>query len=851
MEHSYFELFEKSKTHRLTEEEKHYTFPYPLDDFQEEGMYRIHHEENILVTAHTGSGKTTFALYAIAQAFARKQKVVYTSPIKSLSNQKYAEFKKIYGAENVGILTGDIKMNPNATCVIMTTEVLRNMLYKTDEESQAYLQQLGLVIFDEVHYINDKDRGKVWEEVIILLPKHVLLIMLSATIEGAPEFAQWVGKIKERNTVLIPTSHRVVPLQHYLYDYQKGMEYQAFRNQRREKQKEARKNGILTEEEEQEQDDSELFEFPWKLVMSSSNEMVPVEMIRKEYKKHSTLEILQNVVTSLHYLKKTPALFFVFSRKECEYLAKQVTINLVDHNTRRSIIDTFHHYMHPYKTIYEKLPQYDEIYNLIQCGVAYHHSGMIPILKEIVEVLFGLGYIKILFATETFAVGVNMPTKTVLFPSLKKYDNEGLRYLNHAEYMQMSVRAGRLGLDKVGNVILLPCMDLPSDAEWKDILSGKSPRVSSKFVPTYQFVLKNLYQEEEKEGKLSEREEYPESSSDSKNRKEIQHASRQLQSFLKNTYFMDAHEKTAIEKMRSIQRLQEQYQQEEALLPKVSNEDLASYQKIQEKLSGSMLGVGFFVSLKPKDKIKLERELDTLRKKYSNPSLEERIQKYNTWQTLGREMKKIEEDVKCTSTFLFQNILHMKALMKDHGYLDGSEHLTKRGLIGMHINECNELLFAYMLERYMEDPSITFAEWIGLFSLFIEGKEERRELSELHISPQMRQIIQELENEAIHLANEELQYEIYIGTKYELNYEFVEVLYEWAQGHSYESILQHHSIFDGNFVKAVLRVQNIVEDVKNICKMTENYVLLQRFENSEVALLRDIAQINSLYIKMV
>ncbi len=826
----YFLTFNKNDLHKVPDEEKHFQFPYPLDDFQEEGMYRIHNNENILVTAHTGSGKTTFALYGIQQALAKKQKVVYTSPIKSLSNQKYAEFKKLFGVDNVGILTGDIKMNPGASCMIMTTEVLRNMLYKNDIESIEYINSIGVVIFDEVHYINDKDRGKVWEEVIILLPKSIVLIMLSATINGAEEFAQWVGKIKEKNTMLIPTSHRVVPLQHYLFDYEKATKYQEFRSDRKKRIKAALKQremgcDVIVEEEN---DDSELFDFPWKLMMNSSNQIVNMANIRKEYKKYTKLDVLDLVVSSLHYLKKTPALFFVFSRKDCEYLAKMVYTNVVDHNTQRNIVDTFHKYMHPYKETYEKLPQYEEVYELIQRGIAYHHSGMIPILKEIIEILFGLGYIKILFATETFAVGVNMPTKTVIFTSLQKYDNDGLRYINHAEYAQMSGRAGRRGLDKIGNVILLPCMELPDDSQLNDILNGKSPRVSSKFVPTYQFVLKHLWKSIEKE-------------QDVKNKVN-------MGNFLKDTYFMDGHEKSSIMTIKQYLELEGKYN---SIQVDIDEKDMNEYERLKNKLNGNGLGV-FFV-MKPKDKQKIDKELDGIKKKYNNPSFEERIVKYEMKNKMKSDLDQLKCEMDSSSTFLFQNIEHMKDLLKAHSYLEEDGQLTKRGIISMNINECNELLFAYMLEKYMNDPTITYAEWIGLFALFIEDKERNGSediISDMNVSGKMKMIMRDLEEKSTFFANEELQYRISIGTKYVLQYEYVEVLYEWALGTSYYEILEHKTLFDGNFVKAVMRIQNIVEDVKNICKMIENYEMLQTFENASVPLLRDIAQINSLYIKM-
>jgi len=182
---SYLKIFNKlEKVNEVSENEIAYKFPYELDDFQKQGIYGIHNNENVLITAHTGSGKTVLAIYAIANCLKNNKKVIYTSPTKSLSNQKYSEFKEKF--ESVGILTGDIKRSPDAQCIIMTTEILRNMLYKDDINSYSLnmdINEIGAVIFDEVHYINDPDRGKVWEEVIVLLPPQITLVMLSATID--------------------------------------------------------------------------------------------------------------------------------------------------------------------------------------------------------------------------------------------------------------------------------------------------------------------------------------------------------------------------------------------------------------------------------------------------------------------------------------------------------------------------------------------------------------------------------------------------------------------------------------------------------------------------------------------
>ena len=376
-----------------------FNFNFELDSFQKHAITSIQNNENVLITAHTGSGKTVPAIFGIADSLNKNKKIIYTSPIKSLSNQKLFELKKLF--PDVGILTGDIKFNPDAQCVIMTTEILRNILYQK-ESQYINISEVDKVIFDEIHYINDPDRGKVWEECLILLPKEIILIMLSATIDKAEEFVGWVGDIKEKITNLIPTNKRVVPLEHYFYQ------------------------------------NDELIK-----IVNHEGKMMNYDLIKKEYNVLSCFKMINVFVSYLQSHNMVPALFFIFSRKECEKLAKCVQNTLVSTEEIGEITKIFDYELRNYKKIYEKSPQYHELLRLLKKGIAFHHSGLIPILKEVTEILFSKGLIKILFATETFAVGVNMPAKTVVFPRLTKYSNNNFRFLRTDEYLQMAGRAGR------------------------------------------------------------------------------------------------------------------------------------------------------------------------------------------------------------------------------------------------------------------------------------------------------------------------------------------------------------------------------------------------------------------------
>ena len=439
------------------------TYPFELDDFQKYSHYCISQKEHVLVTAHTGSGKTVVADYAIAQCLAENKRVVYTSPIKTLSNQKYNEFSNTY--PSVGIMTGDIKLNIDAQCVIMTTEILRNLLYKDEsqieDEFKNFMNDVDCVIFDEVHYINDPSRGEVWETCIILMPKRIYMVMLSATIDKSEEFAQWIASAKGKTVNLITNARRVIPLKHYIY-------YDGEIKQ------------IMDNE----------YKFNSENYDKVKQEISPKGTQRRD--KLNPTKLINPFVEMLKRKKLTPALFFIFSRKKCQMYAQMIQTSLLDKDEISRVNSLFDKYIHPYKEKYSDTSQFEDMRKLLHNGVAIHHSGMVPILKEVIEILFNHGLIKLLFATETFAVGVNMPTKTVIFTDFTKFDGHinNIRILRPDEYRQMSGRAGRRGLDTSGTVIYLPFTPPFSRNEVYNMMAVKVASVQSKFQISYQFVLR-------------------------------------------------------------------------------------------------------------------------------------------------------------------------------------------------------------------------------------------------------------------------------------------------------------------------------------------------------------------------
>uniref|UniRef100_A0AAX7U5D3 SKI2 homolog, superkiller viralicidic activity 2-like n=1 Tax=Astatotilapia calliptera TaxID=8154 RepID=A0AAX7U5D3_ASTCA len=449
-----------------------FKWPFELDVFQKQAVLRLEAHDSVFVAAHTSAGKTVVAEYAIALSQKHMTRTIYTSPIKALSNQKFRDFKNTFG--DVGLLTGDVQLSPESSCLIMTTEILRSMLYNGSE----VIRDLEWVIFDEVHYINDAERGVVWEEVLIMLPDHVSIILLSATVPNALEFSEWIGRIKKRHIYVISTLKRPVPLEHYLYTG----------------------NSTKTQKE------------MFLLVDATGNFLTKgyyaaVDAKKERTSKHAqsfgTKNTSQNTtdrsvwLTLLHFLsqrQQTPVVAFTFSRTRCDENARSLdSMDLTTSIEKAEIHSFFQKSLTRLRGADRQLPQVILLMrDLLKRGIAVHHSGILPILKEVIEMLFSRGLVKVLFATETFAMGVNMPARTVVFDSIRKHDGTGFRNLLPGEYIQMAGRAGRRGLDATGTVIILCKAGVHEMADLHVMMLGKPTLLQSQFRLTYTMILNLL-----------------------------------------------------------------------------------------------------------------------------------------------------------------------------------------------------------------------------------------------------------------------------------------------------------------------------------------------------------------------
>ncbi len=408
---------------------------FPLDDFQEESCRAIARGSGVLVAAPTGAGKTVIGEFAIHLALQRGQKVFYTTPIKALSNQKYQELITRYGEDRVGILTGDNNTNASADIVVMTTEVLRNMIYA----NSLNLMNLGFVIMDEVHYLADRFRGAVWEEVILHLPRDVRLVSLSATVSNAEEFGAWLDEVRGKTEIIV-SEKRPVPLnQHVLF----GAELiDLFQNNMGD-------NRV----------NSELVSMHAAKLRTPAIKSNRPGRYKGSYQNEPKIPKLSKpeIIEELEDNDLLPAIFFIFSRAACDAAVKACqhsNLRLTTTEERKEIRAIVEDRCREIADEDLATLGYFEWLSNLERGVAAHHAGMLPAFKEIVEGLFLKRLVRVVFATETLALGINMPARTVVLDRLDKFNGEGRVQITPGEYTQLTGRAGRRGIDTQGHSVI-------------------------------------------------------------------------------------------------------------------------------------------------------------------------------------------------------------------------------------------------------------------------------------------------------------------------------------------------------------------------------------------------------------
>ena len=800
-------------------------YPYELDHFQKYGIQAIEESAHLLVTAGTGSGKSLLCDHAIRKYCRNGKKVIYTSPIKSLSNQKFHEYTLKYPDVSFGILTGDIKYNPEADCIIMTTEILRNTLFRNndfmqDDGSSFHMDinnDLACVVFDEIHYINDRDRGKVWEETIIKLPSHIQIVMLSATIDRPEEFTKWVADTKNVDVWLTTTDVRVVPLNHYSY----------FKLPESVLEKKVKDPELIAELNSI---DGKIIELKKHTRGFKSEAVSTLHRVSRKLDKYDVYSknkfVLNQISEFLHIEMMLPAICFVFSRKKVVEYAKSIEHQLFrgDEQQLRSKVEQECQQILmklPNYKEYMLLPEYIDMIKLLQKGIAVHHSGILPILREMVELLFSKGYVKLLFATETFAVGVNMPTKTVLFTSLEKFDGNRFRYLHSHEYTQMAGRAGRRGMDKVGHVIHLNNMfDTPMIKDYQSILDGSPQTLISKFQIDFSLLLRVF-------GNTTE--------TDNDDRLNIFVGQSMISNEIEKQY--DATTKM-IEKTIS----------ELEYLKSVTHfgcdaEIISEYKKLKEEAYQSS-------NKKRKRIINRIRLMET-----DHETLKIDLQHTLAVESLESKLKDQQSDRDYTSNYVKDTIKLVREQLFQHNFItDLSGTLSPKGEIASELQELNSLAFAEIFNDSLFN-SIDVIDLVMLLSSFTDIRISEDHKIYSSVSKPVNDILSEVKKHMDYYYDLEQKCGLYIDeSRYKIIYDLQQHISQWCEAKTEVeckcviSDLEQKGVFIGEFVKAILKINNIAHEIDKICNLLDLVDLKHKLSLIPELTLKFIATNQSLYI---
>jgi len=749
-----------------------------LSDFQKEAIEAIQNGYHVLITAHTGSGKTLPAERAIDHFTSQGKTVIYTAPIKALSNQKFHEFTKKFAHLQVGIFTGDNKHNPSADVLIMTTEILQNkLIHPTASHLDFSMDKVGCVIFDEVHYLDDDDRGTVWEKSIILLPHSIQMVMLSATIGKKEQFASWIERIKERKVVICSTDKRVVPLiySQFFTANPKILEHT--------------KDPVLK-----------------RLLESKQNVIDPItdDSMDKNKKCLKILkepthrkQVLNQLCIQLRQKELFPCLCFVFSRKQVEELAKDITTPLFESGEqdyeiepvcRQLLVSRLKNWKE-----YIALPEYSFYLDLLRKGIGIHHAGMLPVFREMIEILYDQKYIKVLFATETFAIGLNMPTKTVCFTSIYKHDGHSLRTLYPHEFIQMSGRAGRRNIDTVGHVILLTNLYEPLDyASMKQLLHSPPKVLKSKFKIGYSLVLQSANHDYVKKSLMMT---------------DIEH---QIQS---------------------------------------TNETIDTLTQEQESLFYDMNIIREYVELRhhmsePFTSKKKINEIKHIMKTYETLELFQELEKYDKSMACIQKIKVESGRKEYALSYIDRQIRVIGDILSKNGFDE-----SPKKEIAEILHEVHPLVFTELLVKYDFFKEYSTIDFFTLLSCFcqIKVKENLQNLSPIFLKEECK-FIQERMN---YYTQEEWNHDLAASGQDVIQYDMMEFIQKWMNCTDEQSSLfmlqevkSKKDIFVGDFVKCCLKMVNVAKELDRI----ERLDFREKLREGTDKLMKFICTHDSLYL---
>lgn len=745
-------------------------FPFELDDFQKEACEIIDNGESVVVCAPTGAGKTVIAQHAINNALKQGCRIFYTTPLKALSNQKFYDFCEQYGADKVGLLTGDTSINRGAQIVIMTTEVFRNMLYGTNFGAVAdNLKDVRYVVLDEVHYMNDEQRGTVWEESIIYCPTNIQIIALSATVANCDELTNWINTVHSK-TKLVNTDFRPVPLRFFYFD--SSQPYKLL--------------PLLTPD--------------GKLNNKIKPEKPQWARGKDKRKKTYVKQIIQNLADN----DMLPAIYFTFSRKKCdEQMEKCSGLGLNTRKEQEEIKAFIEEFIAENPHLYGN----KHIEYLIQ-GVASHHAGLLPAWKNLVEKLFQKGLIKVVFATETLAAGINMPARSTVISSTSKRTDSGHRMLTANEFLQMSGRAGRRGMDEVGYVTVVGTPFQTPEEVAELVLSDSNP-LESKFSPSYSMVL-NLLQrfnlEESKELILKSFGYY---SSDYR-LKPILFQLEQYDKEIEERSFICPN-KLSDDKMLEYDKLRFLYVQNRQTYKKIVKQEKTKHRPLSPEVIE-------FGKRNKEELHKLQTFACDTCKLYKKHSKNLEVLK-----RIDSKKKKLLKEIEKQKDIYWNKFIAHRAVLKEYGYIQ-NDYPTEKGKTTSQIRSENELYLAEIIFSGVLE-NLTPSQLAGVICA-LTTEELRIEIPYIPFSEPVRKTLNQIRN--IKRKLEKVQSKYDIEAPLYINPYFSSLIELWVEGAEWETVSEQIEIGEGDIVRAFKRVVDVLRQLTTIDNIPETLVFTAR-----------------------
>ncbi len=732
-------------------EQENYGFSFKLDSFQVEAIEHINSGNSVVVCAPTGAGKTVIAEYAIMRALDLGKRLFYTTPLKALSNQKFHDFSSLYGEEKVGLLTGDISINREAQIVIMTTEVFRNMLYGTTlGKIEENLKNVSYVVLDEVHYMNDEQRGTVWEESIIYCPNNIQLVALSATIANARELTDWINKVHGR-TELVNSDFRPVPLRFFYYA-------------------ESQEHRILP-----------LFTPEGRLNKS----IKPEKRSKRFAKRPSKSEKLHvKLIKTLNDKDMLPAIYFMFSRKRCnKNIEDCMGLNLLNKFEERRLNHIIDEYIieNPYLA---KSRHLEYLYH----GVAAHHAGLLPGWKGLIEKLFQQGLIKVVFATETLAAGINMPARTTIISSISKRTDDGHRVLTPSEYLQMSGRAGRRGMDEVGYVITVGDAYHPPE-EIAELAASAANPLESRFTPGYSMVM-NLLQrftvEEARELILKSFGYHTSVERLKPLHSEIENLYKTIEGIKNFDCPYDLKEED-VREFNKLKNLHIQHRKTAKALKKQGAAEAREYEVKTREFEGKLRGSKCYVCKTYKKHIKGLEILPRFEKKY----------------------RRITDAIEYEKDIYWRQFLNLMKIAELTGHLQ-ENYPTKKGLMTAAARTENEVFFIELIVRGFLN-GLNYAELAAVMCAIATEETRNSFYQRFRPNKPVRKALHEA-NDLMRKLNR-LQQEYSVAIPINLNPDYSALIEKWALGMDWDELLEGSDIDEGDVVRIFKRTVDLLRQL--------------------------------------